>query len=68
MTQALIQDPDSVRVIKPLPTYVVTALSWLFAILFGVWALPHTVFIRHTCMVLGSVLGLYVIGYLWKND
>ena len=42
-------------------------MCWLFAILFGVWALPHTVFIRHTCMVLGCFLGLYVIAYLWKN-
>lgn len=68
MTQTLIPSPDSVGGIKPLPTYVVTAMCWLFAILFGVWALPHTVFIRHTCMVLGSVLGLYVIGYLWRNN
>jgi len=68
MTQDLLQDPDSARVVKQLPTYVVTALCWLFAILFGIWALPHTVFIRHTSMALGAALGLYVIGYLWKNS
>jgi hypothetical protein len=67
MTQALPQASDSVRIIKPLPAYVVTVMCWLFAILFGIWALPHTVSIRHTCMVLGSMLGLYVIGYLWRN-
>ena len=55
------------KVVKPMPAYIVTAMCWLFAILFGVWALPNTVFIRHTCMVLGSVLGLYIIGYLWRN-
>lgn len=68
MTQVLPQASDSLRVIKPLPTYVVMAMCWLFAILFGVWALPHTVFIRHTCMVIGVILGLYVLVFLWKND
>lgn len=62
--------PTSSEVVRvePLPAFIVTALCWLFAILFGVWALPHTVFIRHSCMILGAILGLYVIAYLWKND
>jgi hypothetical protein len=36
-------------------------LCSLFAILWGVWALPHTVFIRHFCLIAGALLGLYVI-------
>ena len=54
--------------IKRLPTLVVSAMCWIFAILFGVWALPHTVFIRHACMIIGCILGLYVIAYLWRNN
>lgn len=67
MIQATIQHSAQAASIKPLPSYVVPAMCWIFAILFGIWALPHTVFIRHTSMVLGAALGLYVIGYLWKN-
>ena len=36
-------------------------LCSLFAILWGVWVLPHTVFIRHFCLIAGALLGLYVI-------
>lgn len=36
------------------------ALILIFAILWGTWLLPNTVFIRHTAMVLGGILGLYV--------
>ena len=51
--------PDSI--VKPVPHQLVLALSWLFAILYGVWILPETVFIRHFCLVAGAVLSLYVI-------
>lgn len=67
ISQITSQESASNSGIKPMPTFVVTAMCWLFAILFGIWCLPHTVFIRHTAMGLGAVLGLYVIGYLWKN-
>lgn len=56
-----------IMILKSLPTYIFTSMAWLFATLFGVWALPHTVFIRHTSMVLGALLGMYVIGCLWKS-
>ncbi|OZA07791.1 MAG: hypothetical protein B7Y05_19600, partial [Polynucleobacter sp. 24-46-87] len=52
---------------KPLPASVMISMAWIFAILFGIWALPHTVFIRHTSMVLGSILGLYVIAFFWRR-
>jgi len=68
MIQATNQDAAQAEFLKPLPSHVVPAMCWIFAILFGIWALPHTVFIRHTSMVLGAFLGLYVIGYLWKNN
>lgn len=53
---------------RPFPSFVVIAMCWLFVILFGVWALPHTVFIRHFCMLLGATLGSYVIFSLWRNN
>lgn len=43
-----------------LPAWIAPALTILFAILWGTWLLPHTVFIRHTTMALGALLGLYV--------
>lgn len=42
------------------PTWVAPTLLILFSILWGVWLLPHTVFIRHTAMILGAILGLYI--------
>ena len=40
-------------------------LIWLqcfaFAVLYGVWSLPETILIRHVCLILGAILGLYVL-------
>jgi len=43
---------------------ITTTLCVLFAILFGIWTQPHTLFIRYVCMYGGAGLGLYV---LWRN-
>ncbi len=45
---------------KSVPAWMAPTLCILFAILWGVWLLPETVFIRHTAMVLGAIIGLYV--------
>jgi hypothetical protein len=45
---------------KSIPVWVAPTLCTLFAILWGVWLLPETVFIRHTAMILGAIIGLYV--------
>ncbi len=47
--------------VSPTPHAVVLTLCVLFALLWGVWVLPNTVFIRHFCMIAGALLGLYVI-------
>lgn len=47
--------------IRPVPHWITLALCILSAVLYGVWILPHTVFIRHTSMGIGSLLGLWVI-------
>lgn len=46
--------------------FLVCAQAILFAILFAVWALPHTIFIRNFCLELGAVIGLYQI-YTYRN-
>jgi hypothetical protein len=45
---------------QSIPTWIAPTLCILFAILWGVWLLPETVFIRHSAMILGAILGLYV--------
>lgn len=50
-----------IQAMKPISHGLVLTLSWLFAILYGVWLLPETVFIRHFCLVTGAILSLYVI-------
>lgn len=49
------------QAIKPIPHWMVLTLCWLFAILYGVWILPETIFIRHFCLVVGALLSLPVI-------
>lgn len=46
---------------KPIPHWIVMVMCVSFALLYGVWILPHTVFIRHVAMVLGGLLGLWVM-------
>lgn len=57
--------------LNPFPHWATLLLCALFAILYGVWILPHTVFIRHSCMVLGGLLGLWAIhryrSLLWQK-
>ena len=33
----------------------------LFALLWAIWIQPHTIFLRHSLLTLGSLIGLYVI-------
>ena len=51
---------------KPVPHTLVLVLCVLFSILYGVWLLPHTVFIRHFCLIIGSLLSLPVIFFNWQ--
>ena len=46
---------------KPVPHALVLTLCTLFAVLWGVWVLPNTVFIRHFCLIVGALLSLYII-------
>lgn len=50
-----------------IPCSVVMAMCWIFVILFGIWLQPHTVFIRHACLIIGALLGIYVITKQYRN-
>lgn len=52
---------SSKQIINPTPHSLALILCWLFAVLYGVWVLPNTVFIRHFCLIAGALIGLYVI-------
>lgn len=52
---------NGILAIKPVPHVLVLMLCTLFAVLWGVWILPNTVFIRHFCLIVGALLGLYII-------
>ena len=54
-------DQNSNLASKPASHALVMLLCALFAVLWGVWMLPNTVFIRHFCLISGALLGLYVI-------
>jgi len=44
-----------------IPNSLVYLQSICFSILFGIWVLPETILIRHICLILGALIGLYVI-------
>ena len=54
-------DQNSTLATKPAAHVLVLTLCTLFAVLWGVWILPNTVFIRHFCLIVGALLGLYII-------
>jgi hypothetical protein len=45
---------------------LVMALCVLSAILYGVWILPNTIFIRNFCLITGALLSLFVIFPNWR--
>ena len=47
--------------IEAFPHWATLLMCSLFAILYGVWILPHTVFLRLLCMTVGGLLGLAAI-------
>lgn len=46
---------------RPIPHALILTQCWLFAILWGVWILPETIFTRNACLILGALIGLFVI-------
>jgi len=42
------------------PEWIVTVLCFIFAVLWAITALPHTLGLQYVCLVFGAILGLYV--------
>ncbi len=45
----------------PIQAWILTIQLSLFAILYAVWALPETILIRHVCLIVGALIGIYEI-------
>lgn len=41
--------------------FIPLVLASMFALLWAIWIQPHTIFIRHTLLTLGSLISIYVI-------
>lgn len=41
--------------------WIVWVQCTCFSVLYSIWVLPETILIRHICLIIGSLLGLYVI-------
>ena len=46
--------------------YVTLILCYLFAILYGIWLQPNTVFLRNVCLIGGAILSLPIIYANWR--
>ena len=44
-----------------IPAWIVTIQCILFATLWSVTMLPHTLMLRNTCLILGAAIGLYIV-------
>jgi hypothetical protein len=57
---------------KSLAHSLILTQCWLFAILWGIWILPETIFTRNACLILGAIIGLFVIyqnrRILWQRN
>jgi hypothetical protein len=46
---------------SPLLARIVQLQLVLFAILYAIWILPETIYLRHVCLIVGAALGIYEI-------
>jgi len=55
--------------IKPItvPSWMIWLQCFAFAILYGIWAVPETILIRHVCLILGGLIGIYEI-YVYRDS
>jgi len=49
------------RVSVKIPSWVILAQCIAFVILYAIWAQPETILIRHVCLILGALFGVYEI-------
>lgn len=46
---------------RKIPSFIIWVQVLMFVILYAVWALPETILIRHICLIIGALLGVYEI-------
>jgi hypothetical protein len=46
---------------RPVPNWIVWVQCICFSVLYAIWAVPETILIRHVCLIVGALLGIYVI-------
>jgi hypothetical protein len=44
-----------------IPSWIIWMQGICFSILYAIWALPETILIRHICLIVGALIGLYEI-------
>lgn len=49
-----------------IPLWILGIQVAIFAILYSVWALPETILIRHICLIVGALIGVYEV-YAYRN-
>lgn len=54
--------------IKPItvPSWMIWLQCFAFAVLYGIWAVPETILIRHVCLILGGLIGIFEI-YIYRD-
>jgi len=57
---------SAVSKLHNMPNWVTLVLYWNFVILFGIWLQSHTLFIWRVSLIIGAVLGFWVIAKNWK--
>lgn len=50
-----------------IPSWLIWIQSFAFAILYGIWAVPETILIRHVCLILGGLISIYEI-YIYRDS
>jgi len=55
------QTREANQVTAKIPNWVILTQCMAFAILYAIWAQPETILIRHVCLILGALLGVYEI-------
>lgn len=44
-----------------IPNWIVWVQAICFSVLYAIWALPETILIRHICLIVGTLLSLWII-------
>lgn len=51
----------TISTVPTIPNWMIWVQGICFAVLYAIWALPETILVRHICLIIGALLGLYEI-------